>query len=131
MKQKGFTLVMAIFILLVTSLLGIYMLRMSAVELDTSNYAFQGARAYQAARAGIEWAVADILNGGNCTQVSAQTAMTFTGINGFTVSLSCSSQTFSEGSLNPIVYTITATSQYGVFSASNYASRQITITLVN
>lgn len=130
MKQAGFTLVMAIFVLLVLSLLAQYSIRLSAVEMNTSNYAYQGSRAYQAARAGIEWAIAAINNGATCTDVNLQSAMVFTGINGFTVSLTCTSQAFSEGSSNPVVYVISSLSQYHSFTASDYAARQMTITLV-
>ncbi len=130
--QQGFTLVSAIFILLVFGLLGGYMLRTNAIQLDTTSYALQGARAYLAARAGTDWAIASIVNyGGNCTQISAQTAMSFTGINGFTVSLSCSSVAYSEGSVSGTIYTITALSQYDSYNAGDYAARQTTVTVVH
>jgi MSHA biogenesis protein MshP len=132
MKQQGFTLVSAIFILLVFGLLGGYMLRASAIQLDTSSYALQGARAFLAARAGTDWAIANIVNyGGSCTQINAQTALSFTGINGFTVSLSCTSQPYSEGSVSGTIYTITALSQYDSYSAGDYIARQATVTVVH
>jgi len=130
-KQSGFSIVTATFILVVLALLGSYMVRLSGVQIDTTIYALQGAQAYQAARAGIEWSIASISNGGNCTQVNAQTAMTFTGINGFTVTLTCSSQTFSEGNQNPVIYSITSLSQYGTYTSNNYVAREITITMVD
>ena len=130
MKQQGFSLVMAIFVLVVLGLLGGYMVRLSGVQMNTANYALQGARAYQAAHAGIEWAIAAISNGGSCTQVNAQTAMTFTGLSGFTVTLSCSSQTYSEANQNPVVYSIDALSQYGSYADSTYVAREIQSTIV-
>lgn len=129
-RQQGFSLVMAIFILVVLGLLGGYMVRMSAVQLGTFSYALQGARAYQAARAGIEWSIGRINNGGNCTDVSAQTAMTFTGIDGFNVSLSCNSQSYSEADQNITVYRINALSQYGSYPSSDYVTRQIEASIV-
>jgi MSHA biogenesis protein MshP len=130
--QHGFTLVSAIFILLVFGLLGGYMLRTSAIQLDTTNYALQGARAYLVAKAGADWAIANIVNyGGTCTQVNAQTAMNFTGINGFTVGLSCTSQTYSEGAVSGTIYTITALSQYDSYSAGDYTARQVTVTVLH
>lgn len=130
-QQSGFSIVAATFILVVLALLGSYMVRLSGVQFDTSIYALQGAQAYQAARAGIEWAIANISNGGNCTQINAQTAMTFTGINGFTVTLSCASQTFSEGSSNPVIYSVTALGQFGAYNSANYIAREITISIVH
>jgi MSHA biogenesis protein MshP len=126
--EAGFSIVIAMFILVVLGLLGSYMVRLSGVQQDTGNYALQGARAYQAARAGIEWAVARINNGGSCADVNAQSALSFAGINGFTVKLSCSSQTYSEGNQNPVIYTIDALSQYMNYASSDYASREIRVT---
>ncbi len=54
-NQKGFTLVQAVFILVVLSLIGVAMVRLSGVQSSTSVLALQGARAYQAARSGLEW----------------------------------------------------------------------------
>jgi len=129
-RQQGFSIVMAIFILVVLGLLGGYMVRMSAVQINTVNYALQGARAYQAARAGIEWSIGRINNGGNCADVSAQTAMTFAGHDGFSVRLSCSSQSVSEADQNPTVYRINALSQYGAYTSSDYVAREIEVSII-
>ncbi|QPK65003.1 pilus assembly protein MshP [Methylomonas sp. LL1] len=130
-KQQGFSIVMAIFILVVLGLLGGYMVRMSGVQLATFNQALLGARAYQAARAGIEWAMARINNGGNCADVNAQTAMSFSGLEGFSVSLNCTSQSFSEADQNPTVFRINALSQFGAYASSDYVARRIEIAIVN
>ena len=130
MRQHGFSLVTAIFILVVLGLLGGYMVRLSGNQFSTFNQALQGARAYQAARAGIEWAVARIAHGGNCADVDAQTAMSFTGLEGFNVSLSCSAETFSEADQTPVVYHLNALSQFGAYADADYAAREIAVTIV-
>ncbi|MCK4843086.1 MAG: hypothetical protein KAT04_14590 [Methylococcales bacterium] len=130
-KQKGFSIIMAIFILVVLSLLGSYMVKLSGVQHATSTYAIQGARAYQAAKAGVEWAVARISAGGVCSDVNSASPLSFTDINGFSISLSCTSQSYSEGVANPIVYKITALSEFGVYSSANYISRKIEVSIVN
>lgn len=129
-RQQGFSIVMAIFILVVLGLLGGYMLRFSGVQLSTFNAALLGARAYQAAHAGIEWSMARIENGGTCTEINAQTAMTFIGLEGFSVRLNCSSQSFSEADKTLGVYRISALSQFGAYSGNDYAARQLEVTLV-
>ncbi|MDD1622157.1 MAG: hypothetical protein LUQ11_11820 [Methylococcaceae bacterium] len=129
-RQRGFSIVMAIFVLVVLGLLGGYMVRLSGVQFGTSVYALQGARAYQAARAGIEWAIARINNGGNCTDVSAQTAMSFAGLTGFTVKLSCDPQAYSEGDKNLNFYRIKALSQYGDYGGSDYVAREIEVSII-
>lgn len=129
-RQRGFSIVMAIFVLVVLGLLGGYMVRLSGVQFGTSTYAMQGARAYLAARAGIEWASARINNGGTCTDIDAQSALTFPGITGFTVTLSCSSQTYSEANQNPTVYRIHALSQFGNYTGFDYVAREVEASIV-
>ena len=47
-NQNGFTIVQAIFILVVLALLGTYMVKLSAVQHSTTTQALLQARAYQA-----------------------------------------------------------------------------------
>ena len=129
-QQAGFSIVMAIFILVVLSLLGGYMVKLSGVQHATSTHVIQGARAYQAAKAGIGWAMSRISVGGVCGDISSASPLSFTDINGFSVKLTCSSQTFSEGTDTPVVYTITALSEFGVYSSANYISRNIEVSIV-
>lgn len=129
-RQQGFSLVMAIFILVVLGLLGGYMVRLSAVQIGTVNNALLGARAYQAARAGVEWSIGRINNGGNCADVNAQTAMSFTGLGGFSVKLSCSSQSVSEANQTSTVYRINALSHYGAYTGNDYVARSIEVSII-
>lgn len=54
--QSGFSLVTAIFLLVVLSALGAMMVTFSTAQQKSSSLDVLGSRAYQAARAGIEWA---------------------------------------------------------------------------
>lgn len=128
-NQRGFSIVMAIFILVVVGLLGGYMVRMSGVQFSTFNQSLLGARAYQAAHAGIEWGIARISNGGTCTDVQGQT-LNFAGLNGFSVRMTCSSQTFSEADQNPSIYRIGALSEFGSYAGSDYTARQLEVAIV-
>jgi len=130
-KQSGFSIVMAIFILVVLSLLGGYMVKLSGVQHATSVFSIQGARAYQSARAGVGWAIARVSAGGDCSDINSVSALTFADINGFSVSLTCSSQSFSEGTENPVIYKITALSEFGSYSSANYISRTVEVSIVN
>jgi MSHA biogenesis protein MshP len=96
----------------------------------TSVYALQGARAYLAARAGLEWSIARITNAGTCADVNAQSVLTFADITGFTVKLTCTSSGYSEGSKNPVVYQINALGQYGAYDSADYVARQLEVSIV-
>jgi len=130
-QQAGFSIVMAIFILVVLSLLSSYMVKMSGVQVATATFSIQGARAYQSAKAGVGWAVARISAGGGCTEISNASPLSFAGINGFLVSLSCNSQVFSEADETLEVYKITALSEYGAYNSANYISRKVEVSFVN
>jgi MSHA biogenesis protein MshP len=78
--QNGFAAIAAIFLVVVLAALGAFMLTFSNTSQMTSAQDIQGTRAYWAARAGLEWAIAK--NTFNCTNASPT-------IDGFTVSITC------------------------------------------
>jgi len=129
-KQQGFTIVMAIFILVVLGLLGGYMVRLSGVQHTTSIYALQGARAYQAAKAGLGWSIAKISAGGGCTDVNAQTVLILPDLPGFTVKLTCTLASYQEGSDTVGIYHINAHSEFGAFGGVDYVSRELEVSIV-
>jgi MSHA biogenesis protein MshP len=128
--QRGFSIVMATFILVVLGLLGTYMVRLSGQQISTSIDALQGARAYQAARAGVEWSIARIASGGNCANLTPQTAMVFTDIEGFSVRINCSSQTYTEADKTLTIFKINTLSQFGSYSGNDYVAREIEVSIV-
>jgi MSHA biogenesis protein MshP len=121
-KQSGITLVGAIFLLVIVSLLGIYLVNITGVQRQTTIMALQSARAYQAANAGIEWGVERIVNATNC---AASTTLS-PNINNFTVQVSCSLLgSYSEGLNTVNVYQLTAQSEYGSYGDPSYVSRTL------
>ena len=117
-NKAGFTLVQAVFILVVLSLLGVVMMRLIGVQSSTSVFALQGARAYQAARSGLEWGAARAGTGNSCNG-----AMT---VDNFTVNVTCSSQIFTEGPIGPYeVYRVNATATYGSYGSPDFISRRV------
>lgn len=117
-NKAGFTLVQAIFILVVLSLLGVAMMRMIGVQSSTSVFALQGARAYQAGRSGLEWGAAQASAGASCNG-----NMT---VENFDVVVTCSSQQFTEGSIGPYdVYRISAIATFGSYGSPDYISRRV------
>lgn len=80
-KQRGFGLVAAMFLIIVFAGAIAAMWRMSVTQSTTSSLALQQARAYQAARAGIEYGIARALGGEACTSPIS--------LDGFEVTVSC------------------------------------------
>ncbi len=116
-SQEGFTLVQSTFILVVLALLGVAMMRLAGVQSATSTMQLQGARAYQAARSGLEWGAARAASGSSCDGTMT--------IEHFSVTVSCTSESFTEGSIGPYtVYNINATASFGNFGSSDFVSRR-------
>lgn len=63
-RQRGFTIVSAIFILVVLAALGAFIVNVSTNQQIGSALDVQGVRAYQAARAGIEWGIYKVTRDG-------------------------------------------------------------------
>lgn len=59
--SRGFTLVTAIFLIVVMGALSAYLVSLTTLTLSASQLDVLGARAYQAARAGAEWAAFEVL----------------------------------------------------------------------
>jgi MSHA biogenesis protein MshP len=116
-NKAGFTLVQAVFILVVLSLLGVTMMRLIGVQSSTSVFALQGARAYQAARSGLEWGAVQASSGNPCTGIMT--------VENFNVDVTCSNQQFTEGPIGPYsVYRISATATFGNYGSPDFVSRR-------
>ena len=85
--ESGFSLVTAIFLVVVLAALGSFILTFFGLQQSSSIQDIQGARAYQAARAGIEWAAYQSLRSNSC---AASTNPALTGnLSGFTATVTC------------------------------------------
>lgn len=70
-KQHGFGLVAAMFLIIVIAAAIAAMWRISVTQTATSSLALQQARAYQAARAGLEWGIYQFVNNSSCSTPEA------------------------------------------------------------
>ena len=128
-QQLGFSLVPALFLLVVLAALGVVAVRMSGVQQQTVVLAVQSSRAYAAARSGIDWAAYQALANGSCA--SATLALTEAGLAGFSVDTSCSSSTHTEGPTAVGVYVIEAFAWSGAYGTPDYVSRRIRSTVTD
>lgn len=87
-RQRGFSLVSAIFLLVVLAGLGVAMVNVSTVQHTSSALDAQGGRAYQAARAGIEWGLFRLIQGSSCAAQQSFVPPAPT-LNSFTVTVKC------------------------------------------
>jgi len=85
----------------------------------TTIMGLQSSRAYQAARTGMEWAGWRAVNSLPCNSASPLV------LDGFSVTVSCSSATFQEGSNNYQVFDIVSQAEYGSYGQEDYVFRRI------
>lgn len=118
---RGFAIVSAIFILVVLAALGAFIVNISTSQQIGSAIDLQGARAYQAARAGVEWGLYQVQataaynfgytstdpNTRACPAATTSFVPAATTLAGFTVTVECAAAV--DASSGPTVYTITAT----------------------
>jgi MSHA biogenesis protein MshP len=128
--QRGFTLVWALFLVVIGALIVQFMLRMIAVQAGGNDLSLQGARAWQAANAGAEWGVRQA-TAGSCVGSSTVTLGSESDLAGFAITVGCTASLYSEGGVNNVtMYHITSTAQKGSFGISpDYAYRQVQVTV--
>lgn len=138
-SERGFSLVSAIFLLVVIAALGTFAVTLSTTQQQSAALDVLGARAYQAARTGIEWGAYQIIQsdvaasgfagacqtGGALPQPGALPGT----LSSFGVSVGCSASAHSEAAATVTIYQLTSTATQGVAATPDYVERQMTVTI--
>jgi len=141
-KQRGVGLMTAIFLIVVLAALGAFLVTVSGLQQTSSALDLQGSKAYQAARAGIEWGAFRALRNGSCAGASVATSFIPGGtLTDFTVTVACAATPYSEVTASTgTVYQITATAcnrpagnvcPNNAAPGQNYVERQLQATMAN
>jgi len=136
-SQRGFSLISGIFLLVVIAALGTFAVTLSTTQNQSQAQDVLGSRAYQAARAGIEWAAFNVnqqiasapaaWNG--CTQGATPLGTLNGNLSVYTVTVNCSAASFVEGTSWIWIYDVSAVAKTtGSSPASpNYTERQVNV----
>ena len=118
-RQAGFSVVAAIFLLVVLALLAVLIASVTGMQQASGQLDVLGVRAYQAARTGVQWGAYQVLDPGNAEPAcgikscpaSPQNLPAMAGsLSGFTVTVSCTeTANTTEGNRNVRVFQIVAT----------------------
>jgi len=156
--QRGVSIITAIFLIVVLALLGAFIVSVTGLQQSTQQLDVQGVRAYQAARAGIEWGAFQVLdpnntlNAGSCSAPlpnmpncpGAGGISDLSGLAGslapFTVTVTCTRTVTTEGNRNIWMYQLTANAcnhqppgtpcpAPGTPPPAGYVERELTATL--
>lgn len=137
MAQRGFSIITAIFLLVVLGGLGTMMVTFFVAQQQSSALDVMGSRAYQASRAGIEWAAFKV----NQQSAGAQWVGCGTlvpplfsagdlggDLSPFSVTLACSAASATEAASTIWVYNLTSTASFGgLAGSSDYVARVISV----
>jgi len=130
-RQSGFSLIVAIFIMLILGMMGSYMVSTSVMQRQTTDYALQGARVYKAAQSGIQWAAYQIFNGGwnaACgagAGITTNLALTANGLNGFNAAVTCGWVQHTDQGNNFCVFRVNVIAEFRQFGQPDYVSRRL------
>ncbi len=119
MRERGFSLVSAIFLLVVVAALGAFAVTLSTTQQQSQVMEMMGARAYRAALAGIEWATF------NVSQQPASSPAAWAGcaagqnvaaggnLADFAITVNCSAVSAVEGGSTIWIYDVSAVASTG------------------
>lgn len=130
--QRGVSLMSAIFLIVVLAALSAFLITVSGLQHSSSALDLQGVRAYQAARAGIEWGAHRALQSNVCAAGSFSPGGTLAE---FTVAVSCTATPYSEVTASTgTVYSILAVACNrpacpAAVPGQNYVERELQATL--
>lgn len=120
LRQQGFSLVSAIFLITILASLAAFLLVTSGVSQQTPVIGMNGSQAYHAARSGLEWGSAGAIN--NDTVASCTGSMT---LGGYEVNVNCAQST--HDGVN--YYAIVAVATVGTPGNLNFATRTLRATV--
>ncbi len=127
-NQSGFTLVTALFLLIVVALLSVYMINIRNVQQSTVLYGQQGARAMLAAHSGLEWGIYESVVNGLCA-VNPPFTAAGTALSAYSITVTCTSSMHTEGAVLITTYRLTSTAQTGNYGTLDYVYRSLQATV--
>jgi MSHA biogenesis protein MshP len=129
MRREGFSLVSALFILVVVASAGAFALRLLGAERRSSSLGLLGTRAHQAARAGLEWGVAKVVATPTACPAGGSFGLAGGALAGFAVSVSCTLTAHPEGAATTNVFVLTSLASRGAFGSAEFVSRRLEATV--
>ena len=135
LRQRGFALMLAVFLIVTLAAIGVYLLTVSTAQVEAGTQDEQGARAYQAARTGIEWGAFQVLRNPPCAAGPTDIPLP----QGFAARVTCAAVgTETEGTTTFTVYLITSTgcnanpcTPTPASPSRTYVERQLQLTVVS
>lgn len=125
-RCRGFSLVSAIFLVVVLASLGGYMATMNSIQHTTTALSLQASRAWFAARSGMEWAIFFVRTNDACPTIPTSFPVA-----GFAVEVtSCTPYPAVEGADNYNLFALELMATQGAFGQPDFVSRALRSTVL-
>lgn len=133
-KQKGFSAIIAIILVVFFALIGTYMTTLSNISSLNTTQSLRSMQAWFAAKSGLNWAVFDAIQNNavalNCGGAGPSFTLSGGGSDGYDIEVTCTSTTFVETGfctvLNPCTtYSLTVFAENGSPGDITYVSRTL------
>lgn len=134
-RARGFALILALFLIVSLAAIGAYLLSVSNVQIESGIKDEEGARAYQAARAGLDWGAYRVLRNATCP-VGTTTIALPANLAGFYAEVTCTPfGPENEGGTPVNTYRIESTgcnaTPCSAGTGATYVERQLQLTVAN
>lgn len=126
-SARGFSLVSAIFLIVVIAVIGAAMVTIGSVQQQTSVLSVLSSRALFAAESGINWAIHSVLSNGDCSAFPANFNLNGGAASGFNLALTCDlgGSPYTEVPDTFNVYRLTSIATLGSVGDPDYISRSL------
>jgi MSHA biogenesis protein MshP len=128
-RQRGFSLVSAIFLLVVLAALGAYAVRLATLQQQTVTAGLRAAQAFEAAKTGVAWGAYRALTSGVCD--TGTLTLTEGAAAGFRVAVQCTQRSHTEGAATVDVFVFDVRAEAGVYGGPDYVSRRLQTKVTN
>lgn len=127
-NERGFTLVSAIFMMVVLVVLAASLVTISSVAHTSAAQQLQATRANYAARAGAEWAAQRAQVQPSCALWPSPAVLTLAGaLSSFSVTVTCSRTDHAIGAATQAYYAVDITAQSGMYGAVDFVQRKVQV----
>jgi MSHA biogenesis protein MshP len=125
--QRGMTLIVALFLVMVISLLAAFAVSTGTAVRSSTNLTLLSGRALAAARTGAEWGAFRAINQGVCQDPYPVLNLAQGALRGFRVTVRCTARTAHNDGVAFVIADITARAQYGNYGQPDYVFREVTV----
>lgn len=128
-QMTGFSLIAAVFLLVVVALLGTYMITIGTTQRMTSTLSLLSTRAIFAADSGMQWAIEYVLKNNACFGSPSSFALSGGAAGGYTVTATCTSVSATEGGDTYNVFKLSSHASSGILGSPDYVQRSLQATV--